>query len=92
MFIETAARSNCAVPYSVEASPAICPMTVNQPHSQLISGTHSSGARYLHVKYMPPDVGYAETISDTDKVMAIQPKPEMSQDQTAEAAPPPTSG
>jgi hypothetical protein len=46
----------------------------------------------LQVKYMPPDVGYAETISETDKAIHIHPAPEMSQDQTAEAAPPPYSG
>ena len=30
---------------------------VNQPQIQLTSGTQASGARYLQVKYMPPDVG-----------------------------------
>lgn len=55
--IDTAAKSNCAHPYSVEAAPAICPIKFSHPQSQLISGTQPSGARYLQVKYKPPQVG-----------------------------------
>lgn len=67
-------------------------MTVSQPHNQLSSDIQRSGARYLQVKYRPPDVGYADTSSATDVAMHMQPMPAMSQDHTADAGPPAERG
>jgi hypothetical protein len=44
------------------------------------------------VKYNPPDVGYAETSSATERAIHIHPAPEISQHQTAEAEPPADKG
>ncbi|KAI4139365.1 MAG: hypothetical protein LQ340_008009 [Diploschistes diacapsis] len=80
--METAASRICAEPYSDEAIPATWPRRFIQPTTQLIEGTQGRGARRE----------MALTSSATLHAMHIHPAPEMSQHQTAEAAPPPTSG